>query len=536
MAASRHVETERKYDVADSSVLPVDQPDLGYAVGAVTHLQLEAVYFDTTDLGLQRRGITLRRRTGGDDAGWHVKVPRGRDQKTEIRHPLGRTVKAVPPKVVDPVRAIVRDQPLVPVATITTDRTASTLVDGEEPVALLCDDRVSCRGLLTHPGVPAPGVADQGLADQGPDGPADQDPPSWREWELEVVEGRSPRPVLASIEPYLLDAGARRSDHRSKLGRVAAHHGRDQRRTGPERGPRRGPKDGIGELLGKRLVQQISALHQQDAALRSGSPEGVHRMRIATRRLRSALTTAKPLFTEPPDGLREELRWLGRVLGPARDAQVIRERLEAALDAQPRDLVLGPVRRRLRAELLREQRQSLATAREALDSVRYYRLLDALDALSADLPMASAVHAQARFVMADLVKRDAKRLKRAVQAVADSDPGHHDHAMHEARKKAKRLRYAAELATPAGGRRAKRLARQAKAVQQALGHHQDTVVARQRLRQLGAQSFLHGENGFTFGLLHGLERGRAERAEVEFQRAWNHLPRPRTAAAWVSKK
>jgi len=67
------------------------------------------------------------------------------------------------------------------------------------------------------------------------------------------------------------------------------------------------------------------------------------------------------------------------------------------------------------------------------------------------------------------------------------------------------------------------------------GGHQDSVVARQRLRQLGAQSFLHGENGFTFGLLHGIERLHAEHAEQEFQKATARIPRPRTAAAWVAK-
>jgi CHAD domain-containing protein len=115
-------------------------------------------------------------------------------------------------------------------------------------------------------------------------------------------------------------------------------------------------------------------------------------------------------------------------------------------------------------------------------------------------------------------------------------PDRRDPALHEARKKAKRLRYAAELARPAGGRHAKRLANRAKAVQRALGEHQDTVVARQRLLQLGGQAFLHGENGFTFGLLHGVERRRAERAEDEFWEAWSRMPRPRTTAAWVAKR
>lgn len=508
MAARDYAETERKYDVDDSAAVPLSDGDTDPRVGAVAEVQLDAVYFDTPGLDLHRRGITLRRRTGGDDEGWHVKIPRGPDERTETRHPLGRAVRAVPRKVVDPVRAIVRDQPLVPVAAVTTHRTAYTLLGGDGPVATLCDDHVSGQWLL-----------------------ADQDGQAWREWELEVVEGQ-PRSLFASIEPILLDAGARRANHASKLDRVVAPQLRDR---APEE-PKRDRQGSLSALLRNRLVQQISALHEQDAAVRTGSPEGVHRMRIAARRLRSALTTAKPLFEEAPEDLRGELRWLGQVLSPARDAQVVRERLQAGLEAEPGELVLGPARSRLRIELGQEQKEALANAREALDSTRYYRLLDALDALGADLPLAPAAHAQARSVLGDLVRRDAKRLHRAVLAIAESDTDGRDLALHEARKKAKRLRYAAELAMPAGGRRAKKLAKRAKAVQQALGQHQDTVVARQRLRQLGAQSFLHGENGFTFGLLHGVERLRAEQAEQEFQNAWAQMPQPRTAAGWVSKR
>jgi CHAD domain-containing protein len=123
-----------------------------------------------------------------------------------------------------------------------------------------------------------------------------------------------------------------------------------------------------------------------------------------------------------------------------------------------------------------------------------------------------------------------------VRAVPDAGSDGRDQALHEVRKKAKRLRYAAELARPAGGRRAKRLAHRAEVVQEALGRHQDSVVARQRLRQLGIQSSAPGENGFTFGLLHAAEQGRAHEAEQDFQRASARLPRPGAAAAWVSKK
>ena len=509
MAAEHHVETERKYQVDDAAVVPLGTDEPGPRIGDVTELQLDAVYFDTPGLDLHRRGVTLRRRTGGDDEGWQVKIPRQGDSKAEIRHPLGRSLTAAPRAVVDPVRAIVRDQPLVAVATIATHRTAYTVVHQGEPAAILCDDRVSARSLL--------------------DGKVEQ---AWREWELEVVEGQPADEVFAAVEPVLRGAGAQAADHGSKLGRAVAQPGGDIRTPKLRQGRQRS----MDELLGSRLTEQAAALHEHDAEVRGGSPEGVHRMRIAARRLRSALTTTKPLFEEWPEAVVEELRWLGQELSPARDAQVIRQRLETALAAESRDLVLGPVRSRLRLELTREQREGLARAREALESTRYYRLLDALDLLVADLPLAPGHRKDARSTSGVLVKRDAKRLRRAVRAVDDSAPEERDHALHEARKKAKRLRYAAELATMAGGRRAKKLEKHAKAVQQALGQHQDSVVARRRLRRLGAQSFLHGENGFTFGLLHGVERMRSDQAIEAYERAWARMPGPRKAAAWASKR
>jgi CHAD domain-containing protein len=67
------------------------------------------------------------------------------------------------------------------------------------------------------------------------------------------------------------------------------------------------------------------------------------------------------------------------------------------------------------------------------------------------------------------------------------------------RKAAKQLRYTTEVVRPALGKPAARFAKGLKGVQQALGEHQDTVVARETLRELGAQA----DNGFSFGLLHG---------------------------------
>lgn len=161
--------------------------------------------------------------------------------------------------------------------------------------------------------------------------------------------------------------------------------------------------------------------------------------------------------------------------------------------------------------------------------VRIQSLERLIDASSARCPgradrlprLRPAADTAARKAAPRLLARDVKRLARAVRAIEAAETAEgRDVAFHEARKKAKRLRYAAEAATPAPGKHAKSLAAAAKAVQETLGVHQDSVVARRHLREYGMQAHLDGDNALTFGRLHALEQARAERAEADFAANW----------------
>jgi CHAD domain-containing protein len=279
-------------------------------------------------------------------------------------------------------------------------------------------------------------------------------------------------------------------------------------------------------LLLMLVAEQRDELLRQDAGVRAAKPEAVHKLRIAARRMRSALATyGKVLNSAAARALREELRWLGQSLAEARDAQVLREHLDGVLASEEPELVLGPVARRVDDVLQADHTAGLDEARQALDSDRYFRLLDALDGFVADPPLTPKAHTAARKLVPGLLARDYKRLHTAVRDVERAeDPRARDLALHEARKKAKRLRYAAESAVPAFGSRAKRYAAKVKKIQQALGVHQDTVVARRVLREIGVQAHLSGENGFTFGRLHALEQWRADLSEQEFRASWEALP------------
>lgn len=282
----------------------------------------------------------------------------------------------------------------------------------------------------------------------------------------------------------------------------------------------------VGALFAERLRQQVVELREQESRVRRGADSGVHKMRIAVRRLRSALATYRTVL-EPTATVetREELRWLGAELSPARDAQVQLERLDLLVKTEPVELVMGPVAKRIQTELTGRRLAGQERALSALDSSRYAELLDALDALVAAPPFDDAAGRPARTELPRLLARDLRRVRRRAETVhRSSDPTHRDAALHETRKASKRLRYAAESAVPAFGGRAKELALRAERVQEVLGEHQDTVVARQTLRELGAQAYLHDENGFTFGRLHALEQARAAELMARYPAELDRLP------------
>jgi CHAD domain-containing protein len=266
------------------------------------------------------------------------------------------------------------------------------------------------------------------------------------------------------------------------------------------------------------LKEQVDQLVLRDRGARSDEPDAVHQMRVATRRLRSALATYRPLLDrERTDPVRDELKWLGQVLGRSRDAEVLHWRLQDLVSAQPAELVLGPVGRRVDLELRDRHRAAQADLVAALVSDRYIRLLDALDELVASPPLTARAGRKAREQLPTLVGRAAARVDRDAQAVADAPtPQVRDQRLHEVCRSAKRARYAAESAAPVIGKPARRLADRMTALQDVLGEHQDSVVARALLLELAAAAHLSGENGFTYGLMHEQERAIADEARRSY--------------------
>lgn len=266
---------------------------------------------------------------------------------------------------------------------------------------------------------------------------------------------------------------------------------------------------------------------------RTDAPDGVHKMRVASRRLRSALVTFRPLLQrERTDPLRSELKWIATELGGARDAEVLRLRLLDHLAAEPAELVLGTVADGIAAELGADHQRAHAQLVTALDSERYLLLRDRLAALAADPPFTDLADGPADPVLTDRVLASYRRIRKLVRSSAPEDPVHRDEWFHEIRKAAKRLRYAAESVAPAFGAPATELAARAEVLQEVLGEHQDSVVARAALRDLAVRLHPSGHNVFAIGRLHALEERRAGVATTAFDAAWAAVSE-KSARSWL---
>lgn len=470
--AEEHLEREVKFDVPDGWRLPAEVPlaPEGGTVRAST-LRLDSTYFDTREHDLLRHGVTLRRRTGDDDTGWHLKVPSGAD-RNELRLPLDGA-DSPPAELVALVRGLTSGRDLVPVATLHTERHVHFVVsqDGRR-LAEIADDEVTAS--------------------------VDEDGSSWHEVEVELHDGDDA--LLSRAAAWLRKTGAYPASSGSKLARAFRSDALAPHSDAT-----------LGNVVAGYLHDQHRAMVAGDVDLRRGV-DAIHRTRVATRRYRSVLRVFADLF-EPQraSALDAELKWYAERLGKARDIQVMRAHLREQAATLPTVLLPSAVAAHVDRALDAADRHAWDEIRAVLDGDRYAELLRDVRSCTEDVRTASArpqkdvadyVHAANRKAHSRL--RDAGR-KRA-----------EDEQRHRARKAEKRARYAAELAVPVLGKEAVRAVARAKALQDELGALQDAVVASDFLRELAAHDT---EIAFALGVLWESEQRRAARARKAAKRA-----------------
>jgi CHAD domain-containing protein len=539
-----HSEREGKFEGAGH----VDLQDLRRLRGVADVRQeapeeLDAIYYDTADLRLLTHGVTLRRRSGGRDAGWHVKLPAD-EGRTEIHAPLrAGKAGAVPGELLRWIAAYTRGAALVPVAHLRTHRRTHLLLDKRgRRLAEAAQDTVAAQTL--DPGRPGPdgtsaraatgprptagGVngKSNGTAAGKADGTAARSAgaerkPSgaggrtrithWSEIEVELEDG--PPELLRAAGKRLRASGWRRSGNAHKLDHALADELAAVRSRTRRKGDVRQPKAGsAGAAVMDRIGAQTAELLRSDPAARADEPDALHRMRSAARRLRNLLRSQRRLLdrsrTEP---VADELRWLTQQLADARDHEVLALRLsDQAEDIRRQDRELRPLLKGF-PQQVREQerdayRRAWRTVAEVLDSARYFALLDALDALAAEPPLRRKADESAVKHLRRAAERDRRRLVERITAAEGAGAGdEEDAAWHAVRKAARRARHTAESALPHAGKRAGRLRKRTKGLQQLLGERQDAVVARSALPRLAGEARRTGADTFGYGLLHAAQ-------------------------------
>lgn len=496
-------EIERKYDVEEGASVPdLNAVDGIAAVEIRKPVKLEAVYYDTENLDLAVRRVIVRRRTGGGDAGWHIKKPAA-EGRTELHWPLGDDTGTVPDTVLEPIRAWVRDRDVTPLARIATKRTALHLLDADgNGVVEIADDEVT-----------ATDVRNGGKR-------------SWREWEVELLgaapdteEGRTA--LLDQIEGLLAPVGAHPSSSVAKIARALGADSLtqilpDKARTMPD------ATDDVGGVASDVLVAAIgdlvNALEHTDPAARADEPDAVHRMRTIVRRLRSVLAAYRSLFDrEVTDDLRDRLGRIGSALGDARDLEVRALRAEALLDE------LGQPETDARERLVDGARELYAKAHThlctVLSSTEYYRLLDDLDAFVADPPLTDAAAKSAKKVVKKVLAHELRRVQKRADAVDAASGDDLESRLHDVRKAGRRLRYAAEAAEAAGLGRSASIAAAGERVQDTLGEHRDCVLFGGHLSRTADRAEAAGEKTAVYAALAELSTRSGTAALAESTRA-----------------
>jgi CHAD domain-containing protein len=388
---------------------------------------------------------------------------------------------AAPPRLAAALSGVVREQKFVPIAELATHR-SQRRVDGAEVtidhVEAMDDHRVVRR---------------------------------FTEVEAELVDG--PTETLDRIEGTLRELGARPGDGKLEVLRVVEV---------PERG-RAGAKASALEALRVMVGAQYDELRRHDPIVRlSDDPEAVHKMRVAVRRLRSVLRTARPMLDEAWVGrLRDELDWLADRLGAVRDLDVLIGDLGAEAEHLP-DTRPAHARKLLRP-LEAERTEARKRLRECLELPRYHRLLDSVEE-AADAPRARRDDLKVE----QLARKDFRRLRKSGRRL-DSQT---DAELHKTRIRGKRARYAAELAESSRGKKATRFVKATKELQDVLGEHQDAVVAVERLHDL-ARHTGSTNAALLAGRLIERQEQRKRDARHDLPTAWRKVAR-RGKRAWPS--
>ena len=437
---------------------------------------LTSVYYDTSDLRLARARITLRHRTQRRKTAWQLKLPLDCGRR-EVEMP-GKG-PAPPPQILDLLFIHLQGAAVRPIATLRTRRTGIR-VGGSNGAEVVLDEvavlKQSSEVLI------------------------------FREVEIERLDGDAA--LVARLEKTLRKAGASDHDGRPKVIRaldLPAPRGLEPPKSG----------DPAGAHLRYILSHQLDAILSRDPGVRlGGESEDVHQMRVATRRMRSVLRAARPLLKpgwEAP--LRDKLGWLGRQLGEARDLDV-----QIAYFKGQSDSVKAPDRSAFERFIDYLQQKRNKVQQELVSDLRRPRYVALVNRL---IPAVRkpAIVPNNDVTLPDLAGKAFRKLRKAAKALDDTASYAKWHCV---RIRAKRARYAAELAELASGRAATQFIDQIKLIQDQLGDIQDAVLAEKHLRRFTSKK-AGRHSAFLAGQMVERQRQRRRGAKQAFSSAWKKV-------------
>ncbi len=492
--ATSHREIEFKFRIPNAAGprLPAALDGLGLDVLASDTRSMVATYYDTPNLALLRWGITLRHRIGGGDDGWHMKVPArpsgDAPARDEIR--IDSSPADIPHELISLVSPLLRRQELRPMATVRTER-RPFIITGSDGTALIeaVDDLVDVQSEAT-------GGSHS----------------SFHEVEVELLIDSDPAQELASrISKALIQAGARPSSlskAAQALGSAAADPPDVPDLPFPD------PEAPSIDALQAIFASYVRDLLMADVGVRRDLPDSVHQMRVACRRLRSALKTFRPLLDdETVRYLREELRWLASELGEVRDTEVQRVRLcNLSTDEATTTFIAETLDARLRA--------ATSSALAALRTDRHDFLLEDLVLLVREPPVTAEAFGPAGEQLPRCVAVPWRRLERSVRKASSGGPAEQ---WHEVRIRAKQARYSIEAAAAVLGSEYAKLGKVLAKATDILGNRQDAHVASLVLQDLAEHA--PGPIAYRLGLITARNQVAGNEDIRAFQKRWPDIVR-----------
>ncbi|WP_454062789.1 CHAD domain-containing protein [Candidatus Nitrospira salsa] len=436
-----------------------------------------STYYDTQNYDLTRLGITLRRRVEQGKGSWQLKIPKsGASGMLEISHGSPK----LPPELADLLFAFLRGQAPTAIAKLRTERHTYQIREDDRTLAELTKDHIAL-------------LEDRRIRKR------------LTELRVMLIDGTNKH--LKHITTQLKTAGAVTKNIRPQLCQALDLKYPEQKQI-------LDASAHPGEHVQLRLKQQLDEILRHDPGTRLGrDQEDLHQMRVATRRARAILRTIQPASNSTWNPtIRREIGWLASTLGRVRDFDVLLEKLQRetqTLTASEQEAYTS-----LLNQLASQRAEAHTTMLDALRSPRYLTLLDHLQSSIQHMDIMTL-----HVALQDLAKKEFDKLEKAVDNLPKA---YNDEDLHRLRIRAKRVRYATELAEPCTGKSASQLIRQVRKLQDLLGEHQDTVMIEEQL-QTFLRTTQHISSAFTAGLIVERLRRRRVQARRAFPNRWGKV-------------